>query len=139
MSVQTLPTLYQNATFVSAASNVSSTSPVIDTSEMKELMIVVDIINTTTPAGNIAIQGSADNVLFIPLKMQSIQVNGSGFSTFTNLDALVTYTGSVDLQLLLGFGGFVGILPLYLKVVNTRTSGGSATVGKYTVAYFGKS
>ena len=116
------------------ATNASATFPVINVQRAKSLRIQVTGATTSTPVGTFKLQGSESPLvesdlnsagsaaLWTDMTLPSGSVHGTGF-TFSGPSVSVSWDGSATLNLM------IDILdpPSFMRLVWTRTGGGSAT------------
>lgn len=113
----------------SAVSNVSINSLLIEATTFKTLWIAVYIASTSTPAGNLVVQGSLDNgTTWTDIVLEANKVYGVSFSSASSN---IAYSASAATNVLIPLSD----PPPYVRVQVVRASGG-ATGTKITAAYF---
>ena len=113
----------------SAVSNADIDSQTIETLGNKTLWIAVFISSSSTPAGNLIVQGSLNNgTNWTDLVLEANKVYGV---TFSSAASTIAYSASADLAILIPLGD----PPPFVRVRVDRGSGG-ATGTRVTALYF---
>lgn len=116
----------------SAVSNADITSLTIETVGNKTLWVAIYIANTSTPAGNIIVEGSLDPSLSVtPWTALVLEANKVYGVAFTSASSTIAYSASSNTAVLIPLSD----PPPFVRVRLDQSSGG-ATGTKVTAQYF---